>query len=141
MQQREARVPYYYTLLRQAFETGVSPLFPMYYNFPQYANAYLTNAKGDFSQYFLGDDMIAAPIVRPTMDSSMAKASVWVPPGQWYEQDTGVLHTGASDGSTILTKLYDITEIPVFLRAGAVIPTMPVPLGACERIFFHLHVT
>ncbi len=45
MQQREARVPYYYTLVRHAFETGLSPLFPMYYNFPQFENAYATNAK------------------------------------------------------------------------------------------------
>ncbi len=45
MQQRAARVPYYYTLLRQTFETGLSPMFPMYYNFPHFSNAYLTNAK------------------------------------------------------------------------------------------------
>ncbi len=45
MQQRAARVPYYYTLLREAYETGVNPMFPMYYNFPQFHNAYLTNAK------------------------------------------------------------------------------------------------
>ncbi len=75
--------------------------------------------------------MLVAPIVRPAMSSSMAKASVWIPPGQWFEQETGALHSGAADGSTILTKLYDLTEIPIFLRSGAVIPTMPVPLGAC----------
>ncbi len=53
----------------------------------------------------MGDDVIAAPIVRPAMNSGMTQASVWIPPGQWYEVDTGVLHTGASDGSSILTKL------------------------------------
>lgn len=129
MQQRAARIPYYYTLVRQAFDTGVSPMFPMYYNFPQFPNAYLNNAKGDFSQYFLGDDMIVAPVVRPALDSNMAKKSVWVPPGQWYEQETGFLHTGAADGSTILTKLFDLSEIPIFYRAGAVIPSIPVPVG------------
>ncbi len=45
MQQRAANVPYYYGLLRQAFDTGLSPIFPMYYNFPQFDNAYLTDAK------------------------------------------------------------------------------------------------
>lgn len=134
MSQRVSLVPYMYNQIRKAYDTGISPIFPMYYNFPQFDNAYLTNAKvrngggacahllhndpprlaflvfgffffqGDYSQYFLGDDMIASPVVTPAGEDSMAQTKVWLPPGTWYEHDTGVLRTGAADGSTILVK-------------------------------------
>jgi hypothetical protein len=45
MQQRSSFVPYYYGLVRNTFDTGLSPIFPMYYNFPQFNNAYLTDPK------------------------------------------------------------------------------------------------
>ena len=43
MVQRSSLVPYFYGLVRQAFDTGLSPIFPKYYNFPELPNAYLTN--------------------------------------------------------------------------------------------------
>lgn len=46
----------------------------MYYYFPENDMAYKTDAKGSFSQYFFGDDMIVAPIVtRADSNTQMAK--------------------------------------------------------------------
>lgn len=39
------------------------------------------------------------------------------------------MHQGAADGSTVLTKQYALSEIPVFVKAGAVIPTRPIVTG------------
>lgn len=90
--------------------------------------AYKADENGTWAQYFFGDDMFVAPIVAPG-NGSMTETSVWIPPGMFVEKDTGVLHTGAADGSTILTKQYALSEVPVFVRAGAVIPSRPIVTG------------
>jgi hypothetical protein len=59
----------------------------------------------------------------------MAVSTIWIPPGTWYEKTTGTLLTGASDGSSLLTKSFDLSEIPIFIRGGAIIPKVPVPPG------------
>jgi hypothetical protein len=57
----------------------------------------------------------------------MAPKTLWVPPGQWLELPTGRVHSGS--GSSPLSKLYDLTEVPVFVKAGAMLPSQPVTLG------------
>lgn len=127
---RASLVPYLYTAVRAAFDTGLTPLRPMYYSFPRQNMAYAADGAGNFSQYFLGEDLIASPIVRPVdSPSNMATKAIWIPPGDWIEEQTGVLHQGAVGGSTVLTKQWDISEIPLFVRAGAIIPRTPVSVG------------
>lgn len=59
----------------------------------------------------------------------MTPSSVWIPPGDWYELATGQLHFGAQTGETVLNKQFDLSEMGVFVRGGAIIPTIPVHPG------------
>lgn len=59
----------------------------------------------------------------------MTTTKVWLPPGDWYEESTGVVHSAKADTGSVLTKAYDISETPVFVRAGAIIPTVPLQDG------------
>ena len=68
-------------------------------------------------------------MVRPADSGNMTTKTVWVPPGTWVEEATGALLQGAQDGSTKLTKQFDLSEIPLFVRAGAIIPRIPVRMG------------
>jgi hypothetical protein len=43
---REALIPYIYNATRQAFDDGISLLRPMYYEFPQNAEAYAADGTG-----------------------------------------------------------------------------------------------
>lgn len=43
---------------------------------------------------------------------------LWVPPGQWVEWFSGTVHTGPKS----FTRNYTQTEIPLLVRAGAIIP-------------------
>ena len=73
--------------------------------FPSFARAYLADATGAFAQYFFGSaDIFVAPVVVQSDATSMATTTIWVPPGRWIERDTGIVHTGAPDGSSTLTK-------------------------------------
>ena len=68
-------IPYLYTMARVAADTGVALCRPMYYAYPEAEDAYLGR-----QQYFLGDDLIAAPITQP------GHASNW--PGNGRSLDT-----------------------------------------------------
>ena len=129
LQWRERLVPYIYTRVREAFEGGLGLTRPMYYYYPELPMAYAGDKQGQFAQYMFGPDLLVAPVVRPANQSNMAFKEVWVPPGNWIEHETGSVVKGNADGSTVLVKQYDLSEIPVFVRAGAVIPSIPVVAG------------
>lgn len=113
--QRYAMAPYIYTAARQAYDKGVSIMRPLYYAWPEQPQAYA--AKGE---YMFGDDMLVAPVTQPMKDGS-ALVSIWLPPGRWYDSNRGEL----VDGGRTITRDYALDEIPVFVRAGAVIPLNP----------------
>jgi len=78
----------------------------------------------------LGEDLLIAPVVaKSSTDTNMASKTIWVPPGKWVELDTSVVHNGKADGTSELNKLWDLSEIPIFIRGGAIIPTIPVTPG------------
>jgi alpha-glucosidase (family GH31 glycosyl hydrolase) len=134
MQDRARLIPYIYTATRQAYDSGLSLLRPMYYEFPLESMAYSGNPKQ--AQYMFGDDLMVCPVVvQGNSTTSMATISIWIPPGSWVELGTGVVHQGGSN--VVLTRAFDLREIPVFARAGAVIPTIPLvdgqTLGMTQR--------
>uniref|UniRef100_A0A6B2KX16 DUF5110 domain-containing protein n=1 Tax=Arcella intermedia TaxID=1963864 RepID=A0A6B2KX16_9EUKA len=130
MLERSALIPYIYNCHRIAFDTGVSILRPMYYEYPTYDQAYAGDANGNFGQYFFGEDMFVAPVTVPASSvTSMATTQIWIPPGVWFEKETGMLLKGEAAGNTILNKSWDLSEIPVYYRAGAIIPRIPVNVG------------
>ena len=90
IRQRYDMVPYIYAAMRQAHDTGISLLRPMYYDFPESDEAY--RAK---QQYGFGDDLIVAPICEPLADKDQqAPAKVWLPNGQWFDTAHGRLLEG-----------------------------------------------
>jgi alpha-glucosidase len=69
-----------------------------------------------------GDSMLVAPVTTP-LDPlhQLSKKSVWIPEGQWVEWSTGARHKGPE----AIERNYALEEIPVFLKAGAIIPMQP----------------
>jgi alpha-glucosidase (family GH31 glycosyl hydrolase) len=112
---RYQMAPYIYTASRQAYDTGVSILRPLYYAWPEQSEAYATTG-----QYMFGDDMLVAPVTQPGEDG-IAAVSVWLPPGRWYDSNRGEVVEG---GRTIVRD-YMLSEVPLFVRAGAAIPMNP----------------
>lgn len=115
---RAAHLPYLYTLHRTAFDEGLSPLRPVYYEWPELDAAYSVPG-----QFYLGDSFLAAPVVVPaTPKTGLASTSIWLPPGTWYDVSSGaLLHVGSA--GQWRRKSYHLTETPLFALGGAVIPT------------------
>lgn len=134
---RAMTLPYRYTLSKVAHDTGLSPLRPMYYDWPLAPDAYA--APG---QYMMGSDILVAPVSTPADPTSgLADVSVWFPPGTiWVDWNNGsVVYSGgaASGNGTRSTLYYPVGRVPVFVRAGACIPMTPyadaLPFGAASR--------
>ncbi|HSM56326.1 MAG TPA: TIM-barrel domain-containing protein [Candidatus Sulfomarinibacteraceae bacterium] len=111
---RHALIPYLYTMSWRNEQKGLCPVRPMYHDYPQHEAAYACR-----QQYTFGSELIAAPYVSPAdPDTRLSRQVVWLPPGDWYGFFDG--RRSAGDGWQALHGALE--EIPVFARAGAIVP-------------------
>ncbi len=111
---RYRMVPYIYTMARRTYDTGVGLCRPMYYDYPEATEAY-----ADSTQYMFGDQMLVSAIGTPADSAGLFTANVWLPKGnRWFEWQTGTL----LDGGQTLKRSFSLSEYPVYVKAGAVIP-------------------
>ncbi len=114
---RYGLIPYIYTEARKAYDTGIALLRPMYYDYPEMFEAYAFK-----DQYMFGDSMLVSPVVEAEApESELATRSIWLPPGQWIEWFTGA----RLQGPARVERSFTLGEIPVYVRAGAVVPMQP----------------
>jgi hypothetical protein len=122
---RYALVPYLYTMARAASDTGIALCRPMYYDSPEDGSAYVARY-----QYYLGDAMIAAPIVHPAEAATgLAPADVWLPAGTWIDYQTGETF----DGPRWVRLVGDLRRMPMLLRAGAIL-SLAAPAPTTDAI-------
>ena len=126
MQLRHQLIPYVYSMAWRAHQTGLSLVTPMYYGNMESGDAF--RAK---DQYFFGTELLAAPVIKPVdAESGFAKQRVWFPPGSWYNFFNGEQIAGGA-WHRVNSRLEDI---PVFAKAGAIVPLAPrVPWGGLEN--------
>ena len=111
---RHAMMPYLYTMNHRSYQEDLPLVLPMYYDYPEEAQAYLMK-----NQYFFGSEMMVAPITQPRVkDLNVAKVKVWFPDGLWYDMFTGMMYRG---GRT-LDVYRSLESIPVFAKAGGIVP-------------------
>jgi alpha-glucosidase (family GH31 glycosyl hydrolase) len=77
-------------------------------------------------QHFLGDSLLVAPV----MEEGATSRSVVLPRGRWYSLlDEGESWDGGGGGgggpASVVTVDAPISEIPVFVRAGSILPMLP----------------
>lgn len=110
---REALNPYIYTMSRDTYDTGLPITGALYLEWPGRRAAYTHP-----SEYTFGRDMVVEPV---TADGDPAPAKLWVPPGRWIDYFTGRRFRGPR----VVTLSVPLSQMPVLVRAGAVIPTEP----------------
>jgi alpha-glucosidase (family GH31 glycosyl hydrolase) len=119
-QLRYALVPYIYTEARRTYDTGVAFFRPLYYDWPHEKPAYTAK-----DEYLFGDEMLVAPIVTPVDKvTQLAEEKIWLPEGRWYEWFTGK----RLDGEGQADRSFSIDQIPVYVKAGAIVPMQPAGL-------------
>lgn len=105
-------LPYIYSLGHEAYRKGVPIMRPLVMEFP---NDTLVSNLTD--EWLLGKGLLAAPLL-----NAGGSRNVYLPADIWYDFETGKSFTGPVKLS--VTKNLD--EIPVYVRAGTVLPLGPV---------------
>ncbi len=104
---RHSLLPYLYTAMRTHHETGLPVCRGLFLEEPENAEAYR------FDQYFFGPSLLVAPVL-----SAARKRSVYLPAGLWWDFGTG----RRQEGGVEITRPVALNEVPVYVRAGSVIP-------------------
>jgi alpha-glucosidase (family GH31 glycosyl hydrolase) len=55
-----------------------------------------------------------------------ARQQVWLPPGSWFNAVSGKVDTVTAKAGLNVTHGYTIGEVPMWFRAGAIIPYLPL---------------
>jgi hypothetical protein len=124
-QMREAMQPYLYTEARRTYDTGVAFFRPLYYDWPEDDAAYASK-----NEYLFGDQMIVSPVTAPADKiSGLTAEQVWLPKGDWIEWPTGKHFAGAMT----VERSFTIDQIPVYVKAGTILPMQPAMLHTGEK--------
>ncbi|MFE0792226.1 glycoside hydrolase family 31 protein [Streptomyces mutabilis] len=106
---RRRLLPYFVTLAHLARRTGAPYVRPLWWSNPE------ERALRDCEDAFLlGDCLLVAPVLDPGAD----RRAVQLPRGRWYDTATERAYEGPAQ---VLVEA-PVARIPVFARAGAVIP-------------------
>lgn len=116
-QLRHALIPYIYTMAWRNVQEGIPLITPLYYSHPEEEDAYECP-----QAYWFGTELLAAPFTTPiNQDLGLSHQRVWLPPGVWFNFFTGETAPAGWYG------VYGgMSAIPVFARAGAIIPLGPM---------------
>ena len=113
VRRRYEMVPYIYTENRKCMETGISLCRPLYYEYPEQEEAYTFK-----NEYFFGEKMLVAPVVKPIDETDdLAEVKLWIPEGKWFDISCG----DVINGPQIVKRRYTISDVPVFVQEGTVI--------------------
>jgi alpha-glucosidase (family GH31 glycosyl hydrolase) len=106
-------LPYTYTLAWQAHAHGLPLMRPLVLNYPHDPRTWELG-----SEYLWGDDLLVAPVTREGATSW----PVYLPEGRWYDFWTQARY----DGPCGVTVDAPLDRLPLFVRAGAILPLGPV---------------
>jgi alpha-glucosidase len=114
-------LPYIYSYAWKASQTGVPLVRPLALEFQDDPRSRAT--PGD--EYCFGDELLVAPVLH----EGQTNRSVYFPPGEWFDWDTGVEYTGGRNWVVAAP----LNRIPVAVRAGAIIPMAPEMRNTSEK--------
>ncbi|MBI3711238.1 MAG: DUF5110 domain-containing protein [Proteobacteria bacterium] len=118
---RYSLLPYLYSAVRETHETGMPVIRALWLHYPDDPAA----AKRGH-EYLWGRDILVAPVV----EKGAASRTLYLPKGLWYDFWTGAAVAGGRE----IVRPVDLKTMPLYVRAGAIIPTIPVKQSTAEGL-------
>jgi len=116
---RYALNPYFYSLAREAHETGLPIIRPLYLHY----NDNDGGALGRKHQYLIGRDLLVVPADGPAdKKTGLFRKRAYFPNDLWYNLETPEIVQGMRDGFVEAP----LDRIPTYVRGGAIIPCQKV---------------
>ncbi|MDD0859634.1 glycoside hydrolase family 31 protein [Arthrobacter alpinus] len=121
LQMRQELMPYIYSLSVDANNNGVGMMRSMPLEFPNDPLSYTKEAE---TQFLLGSDYLIAPV----STSTPVRNGIVLPSGsQWVDYWSGTIYQG---GQVLNGYSAPLEKLPMFVRAGSVVPKGPVARNA-----------
>jgi alpha-glucosidase len=120
IEHRYRLLPYLYTAFWQCAQSGLPIARPLLMAFQADTTAHRID-----DQFMCGDDLLVAPIFTP----GGSRRTVYLPEDSWYDVWTDRVVSGPAQ----IVSQAPIERIPIYVRAGAVIPLAPPMAFVGER--------
>jgi alpha-glucosidase/alpha-D-xyloside xylohydrolase len=114
-------LPYTYTAVRAAHDTGMPLMRALWLHDPSDP---IAAARGD--EYLWGPDLLVAPVV----EKGALSRELYLPKGIWHDFWT----EERVEGGREIVRAVDLETMPLYVRAGAVLPVGPVKQYADEQV-------
>ena len=128
IEERYRLLPYFYAVAEQTARTGDPVMRPAFYDYPE-----LMKAPCDHAMAFtVGRDLLVAPPPKP--ESTHAYEACMPDPG-WFDYWTGMEVEGETKPDApfeVVKEVPALDRLPVFVRAGAIIPKQAVTQSTSE---------
>ena len=128
MELRYRMLPYLYSAVRECATTGMPVMRALWLHYPDDPAAI---ARDD--EYLWGRDVLVAPVV----EKGATSRRVYLPRGSWYDFWTGE----RAEGGREIARDVDLATMPLYVRAGAILPLGPVKQYTGEKVDALLSVT
>jgi len=113
-------LPYLYTAVRESHDTGMPIMRALWLHYPQDSQAI---NRGD--QYLWGGDILVAPVTEQGASSRM----VYLPQGDWFDFWSEEKIAGGRE----VNRPVDLATIPLYVRAGSILPFAPLKQFTGEK--------
>ncbi|WP_273365249.1 TIM-barrel domain-containing protein [Alicyclobacillus herbarius] len=127
IQLRQRLLPFFYSLFYETSQTGVPVMRPLVLEYPD--DAIVHNL---CDQFLVGRDVLVAPIYRPDTEYR----AVYLPPGVWVNANDEQRLEG---GRHVLVHA-PLSELPLFVRGGALIPEQALNIDESGDLLLHVYV-
>ena len=124
VEERYRLMPYLYTLAEETARTGVPMLRPLFFECPSMLGVSNNFRHAPDAQFMLGAALMVAPQLFP---ETLNPYDVALPDGPWYDYWTGHVVEAA-----MLAVQRDLLHLPVFVRAGSILPRQELVQSADE---------
>ena len=114
-------LPYLYTLVREGHDTGRPILRALWLH---YADDPAAIARDD--EYLWGRDLLVAPVV----EKAASERKLYLPRGDWFDFWSEERVAGGRE----VTRPVDLATMPLYARAGTILPLGPVKQYTAEKV-------
>src|SRR5690606_23640529 len=97
----------------EAYQTNIPPMRAMWLEYPDDSRTFALS-----DQYMWGKDMLVAPVYT----KGSTQRGIYLPKGTWYDFWTNE----AQSGGKMITRQVDLATLPLYIRAGAIVPFEPI---------------
>ncbi len=113
-------LPYLYSAIAETSITGLPLMRSLWLEYPEDARAAATE-----DAYIWGESILVAPVLEP----GASQRTTYLPQGAWWDYWTN----SRVDGGREVTREVDLETMPLYVKAGAILPIGPVKQYAQEE--------